>query len=371
MTALLVGASAAAASAGTAAASVEAAPVMAATAAEPSSAAHGGTLPGLPSSNWYLYGVDMLSDTDGWAVGGRSFSFSERPWIGHWNGQRWQRTPTPRRYTGDLSDVVAVASDDVWAVGRLAKGKVGPLTLHWDGVEWRRYGHSPSDGALAGVSATGPNDVWAVGIMDQSGLVEHWNGTHWDAQQPDVAQGMYIKKVAALSPSNVWAITDQSVIHWNGSTWQRVSLPDLGGAFVFSDIAMRTSGDGWVVGQSSSASDSVPIAVHWNGKDWKEADAAVPGGTYAGFTSVSSSSSEDAWAVGSQMGADVDHLVIEHWDGHAWRLAEAPASPTGYRFFASVDALADDDIWTVGDIYEGPPNGFIAHWDGQSWTVEP
>jgi photosystem II stability/assembly factor-like uncharacterized protein len=327
------------------------------------------TQPALPSSNWWLHAVDMLSATDGWAVGIRDFSFYTRPWVGHWDGVRWRRIFTPHRFVGRLTDVVALASDDVWSVGAYYPGKVGPLMLHWDGSQWRRYGHSLSDGALNGVSASGPDDVWAVGILNQNGLIEHWDGQHWHATQPAVAEGQYVARVAALAPDDVWATTSQTAIHWDGSSWEQVDLPDVGSPFALSDLTMLAPDDGWIVGQSGPAKRSAPIAFHWDGAVWTKVHVPRPTGVNPSFTAISALNPDDLWAVGYQYGQG-NNLFIEHWDGSTWQLAEPPQPPFSSAALSDVDVLADDDIWTVGDSTNGPVDAFFAHWDGTGWDID-
>ena len=87
-----------------------------------------------------------------------------------WDGMAWTRVESPNAghsHSGSLSGVVALAADDVWAVGAYADG--GPtLTLieHWDGTAWTvvpspNKGPYPND--LSAVSAVAPDDIWAVG----------------------------------------------------------------------------------------------------------------------------------------------------------------------------------------------------------------
>src|SRR5436189_289900 len=68
---------------------------------------------------------------------------------------------------------------------------------------------------LAAVAALSSNDVWAVGnykVFNQyqwDTLIEHWDGTKWSiVSSPNVpgADKNFLYAVAALSPSNVWAV---------------------------------------------------------------------------------------------------------------------------------------------------------------------
>jgi hypothetical protein len=76
---------------------------------------------------------------------------------------------------GALYGVVAIASDDAWAVGgirRARNGKKAALILHWDGNRWRRaedMGSIAPGTILYSVSASGPNVVWAAGRYQPKG----------------------------------------------------------------------------------------------------------------------------------------------------------------------------------------------------------
>src|SRR4051812_23707131 len=64
-----------------------------------------------------LWDVDVLSRTDGWAVGQGDVywkTLAER-----WNGRRWSRVPTPDvgRKINFLEAVAVLSATDAWAVG--------------------------------------------------------------------------------------------------------------------------------------------------------------------------------------------------------------------------------------------------------------
>jgi hypothetical protein len=82
-------------------------------------------------------------------------NYSGATLIEHWAGNVWSRMPSPN--IGGLSDVVAVAPNDVWAAGTAGM-------LHWDGVSWTPW-PIPAGAAPVALAATGPSDVWAVGVL--------------------------------------------------------------------------------------------------------------------------------------------------------------------------------------------------------------
>jgi len=94
----------------------------------------------------------------------------------HWNGSSWSVISSPNvPYRGNfLNGVVALAANDVWAVGYAQTVVTDPtgeyeeyfpntLTLHWNGANWNiRASPNPSPvdyNILSGIAAAAPDDV--------------------------------------------------------------------------------------------------------------------------------------------------------------------------------------------------------------------
>jgi hypothetical protein len=134
--------------------------------------------------------------------------------------------------------VSADASNDVWAVGD-SPGVI----LHFDGTNWTRtalkaalYGGP----ALKAVAALSPSNVWAVGMVRPSAsegwmpVVEHWNGTSWrrvSSPDPHPNLSRNLMAIAAISASDIWAAGSVGIENWNGTSWSLVSATQ-GGAGV-------------------------------------------------------------------------------------------------------------------------------------------
>ncbi len=96
------------------------------------------------------------------------------------------RRPAPCR-TASSTEILHVASDDVWAVGGTGDR---PLLLHWDGRSWQRPAIPQASGELTGVTAFGPDDVWFAGRDPgrPGGIsVLHWDGRAWTQESPPEA----------------------------------------------------------------------------------------------------------------------------------------------------------------------------------------
>ena len=110
-----------------------------------------------------LAGVDARTSSDVWAVGSSSAATGNRqPYVARFDGSSWRQVATPTLSGGgELTDVVALSSSTVVAVGR-ANG--APLILRWNGTSWTRQSTAAfSSPYLTAAAAAGPNTVWAIG----------------------------------------------------------------------------------------------------------------------------------------------------------------------------------------------------------------
>ena len=119
------------------------------------------------------------------------------------------------------------------------------LIERWNGTVWTvqpslnpgEYGNS-----LSAVAALSPSNVWAVGVADGNQtqtLIEYWNGTAWSVQpSPNPAPVSQLKGVAGTSATNVWAVGDRNlgdshpdryhtlIEYWNGTAWSVQPSPN-------------------------------------------------------------------------------------------------------------------------------------------------
>ncbi len=173
-----------------------------------------------------LLGVAMVSDTEGWAVGGSGPGGGQdftRTLIAHWDGEVWSRTPSPDpgTTTNQLTAVAARTADDVWAVGHSRSKETGGLSeglvLHWDGRAWSQI-PVPSSAMggveLLDVAIAGPDSVWVAGT----------SGSSPNAGGPSEAA---------------------FALHWNGSAWQTIWSR---GTSEFTGVSVRSEDEVWFAG---------------------------------------------------------------------------------------------------------------------------
>ena len=339
--------------------------------------------PPQPRTHHYLHDVDALAPDDVWAVGEYYDEFNYTPdtaLVTHWDGTQWTIVPTPpspfqARLT--LYGISAISPTDIWAVGEQVPSSEGgeaplayqPLSMHWDGIQWTivPVPQEPGGLLLNDVVALASNDVWAVGANDgfHATRAFHWDGSAWSLV-PTPNGGQFsddnvLTSVAAVSPNNIWAVgyiypkggTPRTLaIHWNGSQWSLVTTPNPGNYVRrLEGVTAVAANDVWAVGQYSynAGKTYVPLFLHWNGTQWQH----VPSpefGDYNVLEDVHAIAANDIWAVGTTAGCNFcnfDTLTM-HWDGAAWT---QQYSPNGYREdnrLDAVTAISSDDVWAVG-----------------------
>jgi hypothetical protein len=231
----------------------------------------------------YYNDMFALSSNDIWAVGDS---------IAHWDGKSWSQVPDPAEGTyHDLGGVVALAPDDVWAVGYYNASPSGPLIMHWDGSEWNIDPGPPltgtSDVDLYGVTAISDRDIWAVGAATTDTLpsdnkqpfAAHWDGAIWSTVDvPENQYGNVPTAVDAISTDDVWAVGYGGfIMHWDGTRWTLFDNPIRDSvAQHLNSVTAITPDNVWAFGGNSYSGGT--IALHWDGTEWTDV-----GGINMGF----------------------------------------------------------------------------------------
>jgi len=329
-----------------------------------------------------LSDVTVVSANDIWAVGQSARgSRVANPLTEHWNGTTWTIVPAPQPpgSLASLGGVAAFSSTDVWAVGSIQTGN-GPLrtfTEHWDGSQWTvvpspsigKIGPYPADNFLADVVAIAPNDVWAVGsattIVAGEALILHWNGTSWSIVPNPAGNPRFydanLLGIAALSASDIWAVGQTTtseehnmIQHWDGTKWSIVPSPKFNTNvdFLYS-VSAVSANDIWAVGTftipNAEGSPYQNATMHWNGTTWSIVGSPQPDEWLDILTSVTAISSNDVWAVGF-IGTGTGYETPEtmHWDGTSWSIVPSPGGSQSTILLGAA-AVSANDIWAVGD----------------------
>jgi Carboxypeptidase regulatory-like domain len=326
--------------------------------------ANGGTAPN------QLYALSANSSDDIWAVG----ESLTKSLVQHYDGQSWSIVLSPNLPFGlPLQDVVAIAPDDVWAVG--FSGDPGSLdsmnaAIHWDGVEWTIV-PTPQPGGqsvdeLHAIDAIAPDDVWAVGEYWDDNFVPqpltmHWDGASWTVVPNDCGSFLGLRGITVIAPDLLWAVGDATTCRYDGTTWTEVPSPQPRPqfqevAYPLEDVSGTGPNDVWAVGarviDQPKFVTFASFTEHWNGTRWVRVEA-VPGQILRGVEAITP---DDVYAVGTT-GASP---LIVHNDGSGWEAVPTPDSDEGGQLFG-VEEAAPDDLWAVGTLREdlAPARTFI------------
>ncbi|MBT2232615.1 hypothetical protein [Nonomuraea sp. NEAU-A123] len=313
-----------------------------------------------------LNAVSATAANNAWAVG-TAYDFglgAERTLIERWNGTSWSRVTSPNgsQLYNQLYGVDGVSATSAWAVGSIETahgtngGGDGPkkaAAWRWNGTAWSivdlpKPANTPK---VTGVDMLSATDAWAVGWYYESltptargvPYTAHWNGSSWtevDAPAP----GGYLNSVTSVSgtsPTDVWAVGNWRdrgsgqvyhpfALHWNGSAWAQVTVPDPVGGAGGSLLSVKaiSPADVWATGYRDYRT---PAAFHYDGTSWTETPLPALGGTGNTFLySVTATAPDQVWAVGyTSAGATTPAPLVMRWNGTAWRLETPPATEAG------------------------------------------
>jgi len=235
-----------------------------------------------------LNAVAVVAEDDIWAVGEYYGASKTLPLTEHWDGSAWSVVPAPAPAAGlnRLSGVAAVSGHDVWAVGfERESNATSPKTLieHWDGTSWKVVSGMPpgESSELSNVVALATDNVWAGGTSgggnENKPLIEHWNGSAWTVGRNPHASNVQVNSIAALSGSEIWLGGSVSDGHgsewllqrWDGTAWTHTT-PASGSTGVVSAIVGAAAGEAWAVGsyRDSVCGPDQAMIQRWDGSRW-------------------------------------------------------------------------------------------------------
>ncbi len=307
-----------------------------------------------------LASISALSGSDVWAVGARGDAgvsgalagLQDHSFIVHYDGAAWREASAPD--VGALTAVATAADGEAWTLG--PSGAI----LHWDGWNWTVAESAAQDGdaVLRGLVAVAPNDVWAVGSRHGAPFAVQWDGSSWQtAVLPTPAAGSL--NAISGSATDLWAVgvaadgTHVLTAHWDGARWSYV--PDAGvsdGGLL--TVATVAPNDVWAGGDA--------LLQLWDGTQWRDVSQSFSGVR----GSLSAVSSSDVW-LGAAGG-------MAHWDGATWQpvtTRQMDLAGHANAQIGAVSALSPTDVWAAGTIGSGSATSapLLVHFDGSAWSV--
>jgi hypothetical protein len=210
----------------------------------------------------------------------------------------------------------------------------------WNGHRWTTTAASglklPS--CVSSVVTTGPDNGWLFSNYKLSTIGAHFNGRTWQT----VTLGKFggVVAASAVSASDIWLLTittsDRTqLVHFDGKTWRKdaVPAPSLPKGEVLVPQALTTAGarSVWATAQIWTSQDMMPsnppdsLLLHWNGQAWKW--IPLPGSTQA-LPQIAPDGASGAWVVGAGITRDNPLAVYYflHWTGRGWTGQRAPVN---------------------------------------------
>jgi hypothetical protein len=319
---------------------------------------------------------------------------------------------------GFLVGVYCTSRTSCWAIG--VQGGSGNTTLsqalHWNGKTWRHV-KMPSPGGtgpnakteLAAVRCATASNCWAVGYYVKGGAtlnaMLHWNGHKWTAMATPEPAGSgktsqnELTDVTCISVRSCWAVGYfgkvgasrlDLVLHWNGTKWSRVRVPEPGGTTnvsvnTLNNVRCPTSSRCLAVGSDSPGTGTHKTfnqALSWAGKSWTVQHVPSPGsGTAhndATLFGLGCGARSSCWAVGAFGPSSQDRFLnqVLHWNGRTWsRTAMSQPGGTGaiaVNELAWVTCSSAGNCWAVGIYGQTNPATELnqaQHWNGKRWTL--
>ena len=184
--------------------------------------------------------------------------------------------------------------DSVFVVGGpLGNEGFEALALHYDGQAWSDLRAGGTRG-FWWVNGTSKSDVWMVG---EKGRIAHYDGSKF--QDHSFMTSATLWGVMAFAKDDVWAVggtpgggtaePNDLVLHYDGTSWTQVTLPDAPRGMALYKVWGSSSDDLYVVGEGSTL-------WHKQGETWTL--ETPPSGVNATFFTVHGCSADRVYAVG-------------------------------------------------------------------------
>ena len=242
--------------------------------------------PQLISGTDTLYGVYLLDDTYGWAVGeNESLLYYSGSWASH--GQSGNLIDG----SWDLNDVFIVDENNAWIVGD--NNSDDGAVFYYDGSNWSQQTVPGGTPELYGIYFTNSKTGWAAGY-DFTILKTSDGGNTWVnySDAPD----MDLEGVSFIDGNNGWIVGDDMTVLGTkdgGLNWFKASVAPASTNYDLKAVSFPSGEKGWAVADE----DCKIIYTGDSGKNWTF--STTPSGLDTDLRGVYFPSEDNGWAVGS------------------------------------------------------------------------
>ncbi|HEY9199732.1 MAG TPA: hypothetical protein VIR60_10220, partial [Gammaproteobacteria bacterium] len=263
-----------------------------------------------------------------WAVGNGGGIYA-------WSGSSWSAVTSPT--TARLNAVHCVSSTECWAVGN------GGVIVHWTGGNWITRSSGTGE-ELRGVACIpgNPSACYAVG----NDIVRRWNGSSWGGS---VLLGGGLLTGVSCTSTTCYAVRDDQQIFRNlFNIW---FVDDSFSGYRWNAIHCLPGGECWAAGNRSSNNFRFARlqAGNWNTLQYN----AAPGKNLFG---IHCTASDSCLAVG-ESNSGVQDTIIRRSAGSFTYL-----TPAGGENLRAIDCDTASDCLAVGD------SGDVQRWNGSVWS---
>jgi hypothetical protein len=220
-------------------------------------------------------------------------------------------------------------------------------------------------GQFYAVASSGRTDAWAVGIIGSQArptgpLAAHWNGRSWQAVTIPASKGLFLDQVAETSATDVWVIgqrfgvaANSTAFIFNGKHWHATALP-IGPVL---QLLVLGPNDAWVANDNYCSSYSCTENIyHWNGRTW----LSRPLTTY--LYALTGTSDASLWAVGLA-GIPSGSVTAYRWSGSQWTTRAIPY----IQGAASLGAAASSSGVWISSSTTDLQRTYVLHGNAKGW----
>jgi hypothetical protein len=342
--------------------------------------------------------------------------------VARWDGAAW--SPLGAGVDGYIRAITITPDGGVIVGGGLGIAGGGPASriARWDGAAWSAMG-SGVDAEVSALATATNGDVYAGGLFYTAGglsarNIARWNGTAWSPVAAGSAGGVISTLlsvpgggvIAGGDFTSVDGRTASRVARWDGVAWSALGLGNGGARFSIYDLAPLPGGDIAAGGRSFentsgpmssvarwsdgffspfgpglsrfvehlitlpngdlvAALDTIqpPYISRWDGVSWSDLAGGTDGRVYSMFVQP-----EGDLLVGGQFNhaGGVPARALARWDGSAWSAA-TNNDPNGPVYVSEIIRAPNGDLIVAAGFPPTTlvfPDGYVARWDGVSWT---
>ncbi|MCX5766776.1 MAG: hypothetical protein NTZ43_06085 [Gemmatimonadetes bacterium] len=221
-----------------------------------------------------LQGVWSDGPKNAWAVGGNNT-------VMRFDGTAWTLVSDSRVPVGPVDSYNAVwgAGSEVWIAGENSM-------LHCASPTSCTSESTAGAGILYGLWGSSRSNIIAVGA---GGRITRYNGTGWSQMASPTTRNL--ARVAGSGPSDIWAVGDSVLLHYDGTQWSNYSFSGLQymrsrvpsqQQFLFQvGLWVRGPKEAYVGGENGSI-------ARWDGSSWNEMDSRIYRRRILGISGVGS-----------------------------------------------------------------------------------